>query len=188
MIDIVVLAGGKSSRYSENKLAQLMNDKPLLYYTIQPFLDFSNKVIIVSGHYSADYILPYLTHPSVQIVHNDNYEMGMFSSVQTGIKHATQDVMVIPGDCPTVKPSTIDTLCRGSGLIRVPVYQQRRGHPIFISEMIHHELLAQPITSNLKEFRDQYDVEYIQVDDPNILHDIDHQHDMKQLLRKGEVE
>ena len=106
----------------------------------------------------------------------------MFTSVQEGIKHVTSDCFLIPGDYPLVNRKTYEQLAQSNGLIRVPVYQNRRGHPIYISKELFEPLLHEPQDSNLKQFRDRYQVTYIEVDDPHILFDIDDQNAYQKLL------
>jgi molybdenum cofactor cytidylyltransferase len=105
----------------------------------------------------------------------------MFSSVKKGVSCIKNDFFLIPGDYPLVKKQTIDKLIASSGEIRVPIYNGRKGHPIFIEKELIQELLEEPITSNLKVFRDRHTVNYVEVDDKGILLDVDYEEDLKNL-------
>jgi len=181
LVDTIILAGGKSSRFTRNKLAEIYQGKPLIYYTIKTFLTISESVIIVTGHYDLDYLSDFLQNSRIKIVHNTNYEKGMFTSVLKGALHVTNDFFLIPGDYPLVKPSTLQHILKSDGQIRVPTYQHQRGHPIFITKDLLPTLLKEPETSNLKVFRDRHIVNYIPVDDEGILKDIDSLADLQDL-------
>ena len=110
----------------------------------------------------------------------------MFSSVKAGVSITENDFFLIPGDYPLVKPETIRKLLAETGIIKVPIYKGRKGHPIYISNELISSLNDEPIDSNLKTFRDRHDVTYIDVDDEGILLDIDTAVDYKQLKERNE--
>lgn len=181
MVDTIILAGGMSKRFKSNKLEATFKEKPLIFHTIKTFLEFSENVTLVTGHYNLDYLKDYIRDNRIRIVHNKDYELGMFSSVQTGVRHTKNDFFLIPGDCPLVSPRTIHKILQEKGDIRVPIYKGRKGHPIFISHTLIETLLMEPIASNLKAFRDRHEVNYIEVDDVHILHDVDRLEDLHKL-------
>jgi len=57
--------------------------------------------------------------------------------------------------------------------MRVPSFMGRKGHPLFIAKHLIKPLIDEPVISNLKVFRNRYDLEIIETTDPNILTDID---------------
>ena len=181
MVDTIILAGGMSKRFRRNKLSTLYKGNPLIYYVINTFLEFSENVTLVTGHYDSEYIREYINDEKVRFVHNKDYQLGMFSSVKAGVNVTENDFFLIPGDYPLVKQETILKMLQENGVIKVPKYKGRKGHPIFISKELIPALLDEPITSNLKTFRDRHDVNYIDVDDEGILLDVDYLEDLKQL-------
>ncbi len=181
LIDTIILAAGTSKRFKRNKLKEIYNQKPILVHTINTFLDFSENVTIVTGHHNLNFLTEYIQDNRIRFVPNNQYELGMFSSVMTGVMVTKNDFFLIPGDMPLVKKSTIDTLLSTKGVIRVPTYKGRKGHPIFIAKELIPLLKSEPIDSNLKQFRDRYNVTYIDVTDEGILLDVDYQEDMIKL-------
>lgn len=181
MVDTIILAGGMSRRFKKNKLATLYDGKPLVYHTIKTFLDFSENVTLVTGHYNIDYLKGFIDHDKIRIIHNKDYELGMFSSVKTGVSITKNDFFLIPGDYPLVKQETIRILLANKGVIKVPTHGGRKGHPIFISKELIDSLNKEPITSNLKAFRNRHDVNYIEVEDEGILLDVDYFEDLEKL-------
>ena len=186
MIDTIILAGGMSKRFKRNKLATLYNGKPLICHVIETFLEFSENVTIVTGHYDLQYLTDYITNKKIRIINNSEYQNGMFTSVKTGVSITENDFFLIPGDYPLVKPQTIQKIVDSFGTIRVPIYKGRKGHPIFISKELIQPLLNEPSDSNLKVFRDRHTVNYITVDDEGILLDVDTLNDLNQLTERNE--
>ena len=167
-MDGIILAGGKSTRMGTNKLLLPYEGKPFLLYAIEGMMPYVNRIIVVTGKYDKE-IREALRDVDVTIVTNYDYELGMFSSVKTGIKHVGSDFFLLPGDCPFVKKETYIALLNGHEKIRVPKYHNDEGHPIYISYEYKEEILSYPLDSNLKEFRNSKKYEIIQVEDENIV-------------------
>lgn len=184
MLDTIILAGGMSKRFKRNKLATHYKGKPLIYHTIMTFLEISENVTLVTGHYDLEYLKEYIDDPKIRIVHNKDYELGMFGSVKTGVSVTKNDFFLIPGDYPLVKAETLNKLSAQTGQIKVPMYKGRKGHPIFIAKGLIDSLMNEPIDSNLKAFRDRYTVNYIDVDDEGVLLDVDYFEDLEQLPKE----
>ena len=182
MIDAIILAGGMSSRYVKNKMATIYKEKPLIYHTVKAFLEISDNVTIVTGHYNVDYLFDYIEKDRIRIIKNEDYELGMFSSVKKGVSVIKNDFFLIPGDYPLVKQETLQLLINGKKSIRVPTYKKRKGHPIFIQKELIQDLLEEATSSNLKVFRDRHDVEYIETTDEGVLIDIDNKEDFQKLI------
>ena len=168
MAECIILAGGKSTRMKTNKMLLDYKGRPLIWHTIKTFEGLVSKIIVVTGKYDKE-IRDALKNEKVSYVYNKDYELGMFSSVLTGVKEAKEDFFVMPGDCPFVKTETIKKLIEASGDIRVPSYRGEDGHPIYISKKYKDELLTLPLDYNLKLFRDSKKYEIINVEDKNIV-------------------
>ena len=184
----IVLAGGFSSRAKANKMHFIVDEKPILLHTIDSLRPFVNKIVVVTGHYDQD-IREFLKEDEqVKIVYNKDYEMGMFSSVLTGVREVDDDFFVIPGDIPFVKKETYQALINGTKPVRYPTYQGKEGHPLFIKKELIKQLLDTPVESNLREFRNKQEKEAIEVDDKNILRDIDTLEQFELLMKERKSE
>ena len=168
MAECIVLAGGKSTRMGTNKLLLDYKGHPLIWYTIHSVLPFVSRVIVVTGRYDKE-IREALKDEHVTIVTNKNYELGMFSSVLTGVKETKEDFLVLPGDCPFISKETFKKILNGKGDIRYPMHQNQEGHPLYISKKYKDELLSFGLDNNLKLFRDSKKCEIINVEDKNIV-------------------
>lgn len=173
MCDAIVLAGGFSSRTYKNKLELPINGEPLLRVVVMTLQQCCNNIVVVGGHYYNEVVEMLKDMERVKVVYNPNYNEGMFSSVLTGVAFMTQDFVLIPGDYPLIHKSTYKTIIDTEGEIVVPTYKGRKGHPILIRRHLIHPLLLESPLSNLKKFRDRYQVTYLPVEDEGILMDID---------------
>jgi len=167
-MDGIILAGGKSTRMKQNKLLLMYKEKPILFYAIEGMKDFVDNLYIVTGKYDQE-IRDALKGLDVKIITNENYEKGMFSSVQKGVEQVSSDFFLLPGDCPFIDRSTYQALLNGKADIRVPCYLNKDGHPIYISFKYKDEILSMPTNSNLKVFRDSKIYEIINVRDKFVI-------------------
>ncbi len=186
MVDGIILAGGYSSRIKKNKMMLLYDDLPIICNVIESMKNYCHKIVVVTGHYHDEIVKVVSKYEQVTVKRNSNYNLGMFSSVITGVKEINNDFFLTPGDYPLIQKETFRQLLSEDGIIRVPTFKGRKGHPIFITKELIKPLLKEPINSNLKVFRDRYDVNYIETTDEGVLIDVDTMEDylMIKILRK----
>ncbi|MBN2540871.1 MAG: nucleotidyltransferase family protein [Bacilli bacterium] len=182
-MDGIVLAAGYSSRAKTNKMMLIYKGKPLIDHAITLLRTFCERVIVVTGHFHTEIANHLKEIPEVLLVYNPNYSNGMFSSILAGVRETKSDFLILPGDVPTILPSTIERLLSGSLEIRVPSTNHHLGHPIYFNHKYKTELLKTN-HPNLKAFRNDHSFEIIEVDDPGILLDIDHMDDYHTLIGK----
>ncbi len=173
MAEGIILAAGYSSRAETNKMLLMKNKKSLICHAIDGMKPFTKHIYVITGHYHQDIVRALENIQNVTCIFNKDYQQGMFSSIQTGVSVVRDDFFVLPGDCPFVQPKTYEILLNGQKEMRVPSFSGRKGHPLFIEKHLIKLLLEEPISSNLKHFRNQHDLEVMDVDDPNITIDID---------------
>jgi molybdenum cofactor cytidylyltransferase len=135
------------------------------------------NTIVVIGHHR-DEITARLNLPNP--VFNPNYEQGMVTSFQTGIRALSADsagAVLFLVDHPVVETATIDVLVRSfsPNRIVVPVFNGRRGHPVLFAAEVLQEILALPPTqgANIVVRRDPGRIVEVAVDSPGILIDVD---------------
>ncbi len=159
--------------------------KALLRYRGETFLDtlvglFSGRcspVVVVLGS-SADEIRRRAARPATFVV-NPDYTRGMTTSLQCGLRAAPADaegVLFTLVDHPAVASSTLDKLLAiPRPLVRVPRYGGERGHPIWFSRGLTPEFLALPDGGAANEVvhRHRAETEFLDLDDPGIVADID---------------
>lgn len=183
MVDGIVLAGGYSSRFKQNKMTVIFKDKPLIMHTIDTMSLVCNKIFIVTGFYHQEIEELLKGYSNIQLIYNKNYNQGMFSSVKVGVGQVNHDFFIIPGDCPLVKEEVYQELLNADGDIRVPSYNHRLGHPIFMHYKLKNALL-QTDMENLKDFRNNHGFKIVEVEDQGILSDIDTISDLDKITGK----
>jgi molybdenum cofactor cytidylyltransferase len=172
MFDGIVLAGGYSSRFKQNKMCVKYHGKALILYAIEGMHKFCKNVIVVTGYYHQEICECLKGIDYVKIILNKDFSEGMFSSVKAGVNHVEHDFFIIPGDYPFISDDVYKKLIDSDGLIRVPSYNKRLGHPIFMSKQLKDDLIMTEV-DNLKDFRNLNEYKIVEVDSDSILKDID---------------
>jgi molybdenum cofactor cytidylyltransferase len=159
--------------------------KALLPYRAETFLDTltglftacCSTVIVVLGA-KAEQIRGQAVRPATFVV-NPDYARGMATSLQCGLRAVPADaegVLLTLVDHPAVMPATIDALLSTPRpLVRIPRYGSKRGHPIWFSRELIAEFLAihEGGAANEVVHRHRPATEFLDLDDPGILADID---------------
>lgn len=173
----LILAAGESRRMGF--------PKALLRYGDETFLDTltgllaarCSPVIVVLGAGAEE--IRAQARRSATFVVNSEYQRGMTTSFQCGLRAVpaeAEGVLFTLVDHPAVKPATLDALLAPpKPLLRVPRRGSDRGHPIWFSRALIPELLAIPEggAANAIIRRHAAETEFLDVDDPGILSDID---------------
>jgi len=185
-MDAVILAGGLSSRAKQNKFLLDIDGSPMLKKLIMTFQPYCDRIIVVTGHYKEAVEGLVEGMAKVETVYNQAYREGMFTSVKVGVSQVKADFFLTPGDYPILEGTTIEALMGAQGLIRVPVHGGRKGHPIMIDYTLAKAILEEASSSNLKKFRDRYNVTYIEVKDQGAITDVDTMQAYQSLQQKYE--
>ena len=86
MVKGIILAAGFSSRMGSFKMELNIGGISMIERSVLNMQTICDKVIIVCG-YKKEKIIQLLDgYKNIEIVENDRYEMGMFSSVQAGLR------------------------------------------------------------------------------------------------------
>ena len=182
-ISAIILAAGLSSRMEEFKPLLRIGEKTFTEHAIGLFKRAGiGDVITVVGHLSAK-LIPVVKAASSRHVVNDNYNDGMYSSIQTGVKalgHPCDAFFILPVDIPLVLPATVRRLSdafRKNSLPMVwyPQFQSKRGHPPLINSKLVDGILSYSGQGGLREFLRRYENQAISipVEDPFIRLDAD---------------
>lgn len=191
-IEGVILAAGFSSRAGTFKMELLFENKTLIERVIEGMIDTCSRIIVVGGYRIERIIEITKNYPGLQIVFNKNYEKGMFSSVQEGIRHLKGDAFfIMPGDYPFITKNVFQKLKKalktttaggtrsqkgskdmGSDIF-IPTFKGRKGHPVLIRKKLVDELLKEPVDSTLKTVINRNIYTLTEVDHESILLDVD---------------
>ena len=190
MIAAIVLTAGKSER-------MMGQPKALLQFKGRTFLEHVlgaiegagiNHTAIVVGHHRRE-IDAALALPN--LVFNANYEQGMSTSVQAGIRALPAGVSaagIFLVDHPLIDATTIRSLSGRlePGRISLPFHEGRRGHPVFFSSELFGEILDLRADQGLNVVvrRDPARVIEVPVSNGGVLRDIDTPEEFEKLLHE----
>lgn len=183
MIDGIVLAGGYSKRLGTNKMRMIFKNKPVIQHTIEHMRSVCEHIYVVTGFYHEEISNICQGLDKVHVVYNADFTQGMFSSILKGVACTNHDFIIIPGDYPLIKKSVYKKLKLGTKGIRVPSFSFKLGHPIYF-EKTYKDLLLHTKHTNLKDFRNAYTYEIIDVEDEGILIDLDTMEDYKKMIER----
>jgi molybdopterin-guanine dinucleotide biosynthesis protein A len=104
----IVLAGGRSSRFGRDKLAEQVNDRPLLHLAIKALGTVTSEVIVAAPP-DVDPPLP----AGPRLVHDETPYEGPLAGTMTGLIAAREPlVLVVGGDMPSLEPAVLSLLVR----------------------------------------------------------------------------
>jgi len=130
----------------------------------------------------------------VNPVVNPDFEAGMLTSLQTGLRALdlagdladARQILFTLVDHPAVARATLAALTLSDAPIAIPRFNGRRGHPVAIRAEIAREFLSEPVTAKVRNVVDRHaaEIDYIELPDPGITDDIDDPELYQSLLRR----
>jgi molybdenum cofactor cytidylyltransferase len=176
----LILAAGESRRMGSPKALLQFQGETFLDRLIGLFSPRCSPVIAVLGAQSETVRAGLRRAGRAVVVENPDFRLGQLTSMQCGLRAVPADaegVLFTLVDHPAVAPATIDALLASSAPapLRIPRFDGRRGHPIWISRSLIPEFLALPAGSSAREVVTHHadGIAYLDVDDPGILADVD---------------
>lgn len=150
----IVLAGGKSTRFIENKALVTLGDKPLLQHTIDKVFDLTHEVIVVIP--KNDELKKYSSFlPSrVNILKDAKGELGPLEGMLIGMRSLhVEYTLVLPCDSPFIKLEILYYLlqmAQGEDAI-VPKWPNGYIEPLHAVYKVKSAILATEIAIRRKE-------------------------------------
>lgn len=167
MITVVLLAAGKSSRTSIMKQLYPVKGEYLINVQIGILHSYGFDVAVVLGH-EYERIRTILDN-SVTIIHNENYEDGMFSSVKKAFKELNAEQLIFCHiDRPIPDLAVFEALLQSDNDIAVAFYQGKKAPPIRIRSSMKKRLLSSDLERLDHWIAAADDVAYVEVDDPKV--------------------
>ncbi|MDP2999411.1 MAG: nucleotidyltransferase family protein [Bryobacterales bacterium] len=184
----VILAAGASRRMGRPKALLDWRGVTVIEHMVGLLGAVASPVIVVLGHHSEA-----IRERGIQatLVVNPNPERGMLSSLQCGLRAVPPEadaVLFTPADYPAVEAGTIRALAAGasSAPLTIPVFENRRGHPVLITRPLVAEILALPEQARPSDVIHRYldRAMIIQVRDRGVVEDIDDPETYRRLRRE----
>ena len=105
-LSAIVLAGGRSSRFGRDKLAEPIGGRPLLHHAIDAVRPYATEVLVVVAPDAAPAV-----PPGVVLVRDAAPFKGPLAGLLAGLGAAREDVaLVIGGDMPELAPAVVGLL------------------------------------------------------------------------------
>lgn len=191
MVWAVILAAGRSKRMGTAKMLLPYEGTTVIQNVVRKVRASGvHSVLVVLGAES-DSIKTVLKNDPVRLVRNPDFDRGMLSSVQCGLRALPRSatwVLVLLGDQPVLFESVVRTMLRArertSKGILVPVFKGRRGHPLLFGLKYKKAALNLDPAVGLRQLLRDHpdDVLEVEVPDRAILDDIDTPGDYRRAL------
>lgn len=182
MIWALVLAAGESKRMGRSKQLLPFADTTILETVIDHITQSTvDDTLVVLGS-NREKIEEVIKDLPVKSVYNPSFKEGMLSSVQKGfvtLPEEAEAVLVFLGDQPMIPSSVIDQIIKAyrfseKGIV-IPIYDQKRGHPVLISTRYRKDVSNVDPKIGLRELIHNHpeDILEVALDSSSILEDID---------------
>jgi molybdenum cofactor cytidylyltransferase len=178
----IVLAAGASTRYGQPKQLLSVGHKTMLQHVVDIVLASPvDQTIVVLGHCAGEMGATLKGTPA-DILTNEEWEAGLSTSVQAGLRAVRPDVqaaLFVLADQPAITPQIIAILLERyqetGGPIVVPTYQGKRGNPALFDRALFAELMEVREDQGGRQLIDRYGdkAERVEVGSEAVLVDVD---------------
>ena len=188
---IVVVAAGQGSRFkgARHKLDQPLAGSTVLGCTLRHAVESGLPVVLVTTAPFVAIGLEHLTRRGLVLLPPEEARRGMGNSIAAGVAERASAAgwLVLPGDMPLVRPSTLSAIAAALAEHTVvqAQYRGRRGHPVGFSSELYSELVALEGDEGARRVVARYPVHGEELDDPGVLVDVDTLDDLAQVQAKA---
>ena len=183
MISAIILAAGQSKRMGQPKMLLPWGKMTVIEQVITTFLSAGLKDILIVTGGAEEEVLKAVSGYPVRQIRNPDYATGeMLSSLQCGIRTMsarTQATLIGLGDQPQIQEGSVRAICdvyrSSKSELIVPSFQMKRGHPWLVARPLWDEMLALEPPETLRDFLNRHAdaIQYVKLDTPTILADLD---------------
>ncbi|MEW5708565.1 MAG: nucleotidyltransferase family protein [Pseudomonadota bacterium] len=187
MINGVLLAAGRGSRYGADKLLEPLADGvPMAVAALRSLLPVVHRAFAVVRP-GCGRLAHLLMEEGALVSIFPGADRGMGASLAWGVgvlPEHTEGILMALADMPFILPDSyrqVAEALRGGALIAAPSYHGERGHPVAFSIRLRTELEALSGDEGARSLiaRHQEALVLVDVDDPGVLRDIDRPADLE---------
>jgi molybdenum cofactor cytidylyltransferase len=183
MIAAIVLAAGLSRRMGVPKMVLPWKNTTVIGQVVDVLAEAGiDEIVVVTGG-AHEQVEAVLKGSPVELVFNPRYaEDEMAFSVQVGLSALPDKVeatLVALGDQPQIECTVVQAILaayrQSRAAVIVPSYKMRRGHPWLIVRSLWPDVQILPPGQTLRDYLNAQaeKINYLQVDSPSILQDLD---------------
>ncbi len=190
----VVLAAGQSRRMGQAKINLPWGQTTVLGQIVSVLSEAGlPEILVVTGAHPLQPCPEWAELP-LRFVHNPDPAGEMLSSLQLGLRSLpghVQAVLIALGDQPHIQAAVVRALLQAHCLSRAPLvlpsYQNHRGHPWLVDRSLWPDILALRTPQTGRDFLNAHAnaVQYLLVDTPSVLQDLDTPEDYEQSRPPG---
>jgi len=203
----LLIASGLSSRISGFKPLLQYKGKSFLFTIIEKMLAALSNIVIVVGHEHLLLLDELETHfhsslqklnnklwqidSRITILFNENYQKGMFTSLQLGAKQLKDSDWILYHfiDQPNIPKEFYSEILKQQTESRKwvqPLFKGVKGHPILFDKKVSSKIIDADYSSNLREVLNDESLikRFWGCNFPQVLEDIDTDDDYRKLLQK----
>lgn len=106
-VTALILAGGRSSRFGRDKLAEPIDGRPMLDHVVDRIRSVATDIVVVAAGIAPD------VASDIEVVHDDRPFEGPLAGLGVGLRAVdpgVERVVVVGGDMPTVVPAVLARL------------------------------------------------------------------------------
>lgn len=186
---VVVLAAGRGSRFTgdSHKLLQPFAGSTVLGATLEHAIESGLPLrVVTTPALTAEAARHVALRDIVEVPEQDTAGLlGMGYSIASGVA-ASADApgwLVLPGDMPLVRPSTIVAVAEAlpQHAVAYAQHQGRRGHPVAFAAELYSELVRLTGDEGARRVVARFPSFGVEVDDPGVLVDLDTAEDLDAL-------
>jgi molybdenum cofactor cytidylyltransferase len=162
----LLVSAGYSGRMGAFKPLLSYQHNPYVVVIVKKLLSVCEYVTVVTGFNNSELyatirfgFVDGLLFPRVNVVHNDEFQKGMFSSLQTGLKSLSKPEWILyhfidqPFHEKKFYSELVGQISNDFDWIQ-PVYSGKEGHPVIFNEKVADKIIDSPPESILRTIRD----------------------------------
>ncbi len=158
--------------------------KPLLPFgastvietVVENALAVCGSVLLVTGYRGEELARLFQGRPRVLIVHNSEWELGMFSSIRRAAPLVDAERFFITlGDKPLIRPAAYEALLAAPRAAAVfAAFDGVRGHPVLLDESVRRAIIdADPASGSMKDIITRLSAHEVAWSDDSVTRDLD---------------